>query len=42
VVEHRRILKAISMRDPDGAAYYMRAHIHRAADRVGLRITDPG
>ena len=42
VVEHERILQALTMRDPEGSAYYMRAHIHRAADRVGLRITDPG
>jgi GntR family transcriptional regulator, transcriptional repressor for pyruvate dehydrogenase complex len=38
VVEHERILNALAMRDPDGAGYYMRAHITRAAERAGLRI----
>jgi GntR family transcriptional repressor for pyruvate dehydrogenase complex len=38
VVEHERIVQAIAMNDPDGAAYYMRAHIDRAADRVGIRL----
>lgn len=42
VVEHERILKALSMHDPDGAAYYMRVHISRAADRVGAEIVDAG
>lgn len=39
VVEHERVLKALRMRDPDGAAYYMRSHIARAAERVGVTIT---
>ena len=38
VVEHQRILNALAMRDPDGAGYYMRAHITRAAERVGVSI----
>jgi GntR family transcriptional repressor for pyruvate dehydrogenase complex len=38
VVEHERILNALAMRDPDGAGYYMRAHITRAAERVGVSI----
>ena len=33
-----RILNALAMRDPDGAGYYMRAHITRAAERVGVSI----
>lgn len=41
VSEHERILQALAMRDPDGAAYYMRTHIHRAADRSGIRIDGP-
>jgi GntR family transcriptional regulator, transcriptional repressor for pyruvate dehydrogenase complex len=42
VVEHERILESLSMRDPEGAAYYMRLHIHRAADRFGVTIVDGG
>jgi GntR family transcriptional regulator, transcriptional repressor for pyruvate dehydrogenase complex len=42
VVEHERILKALSMHDPEGAAYYMRVHISRAADRVGAEVVDAG
>ncbi|MDX6749894.1 FadR/GntR family transcriptional regulator [Geminicoccaceae bacterium 1502E] len=38
VIEHERILKALEMHDPDGAGYYMRVHLSRAADRVGVRI----
>jgi GntR family transcriptional repressor for pyruvate dehydrogenase complex len=41
-VEHERILKALSMHDPEGAAYYMRVHISRAADRVGAEVVDAG
>lgn len=37
-VEHERILSALAMRDPDGAGYYMRQHISRAAERVGVSI----
>ena len=39
VTEHERILSALCRHDPDGAAYYMRAHIARAAGRVGVSIT---
>lgn len=39
VVEHERIVQAIAMNDPEGAGYYMRAHINRAADRVGIAIS---
>lgn len=42
VAEHERILKALSMHDPEGAAYYMRVHISRAADRVGISVVDAG
>jgi GntR family transcriptional repressor for pyruvate dehydrogenase complex len=38
VVEHERILNALAMHDPDGAGYYMRAHVIRAAERVGVRV----
>lgn len=38
VVEHERIVKALEMHDPDGAGYYMRVHLSRAADRVGVRL----
>ena len=40
MIEHERVVQAIAMRDPEGAAYYMRAHINRAAERVGIAITD--
>ncbi len=40
VLEHDRIVQAIMRADPDGAAYYMRMHIHRAAERVGVTIAD--
>ncbi|WP_192813691.1 GntR family transcriptional regulator [Microbacterium yannicii] len=33
--EHRRILDAISARDPDAAAYAMRRHIEKSAARFG-------
>jgi GntR family transcriptional repressor for pyruvate dehydrogenase complex len=39
-MEHERILQAIERRDPDGAAYYMRTHITRAAGRAGVAILD--
>lgn len=39
VTEHERVVNALAMRDPDGAGYYMRAHILRAADRVGVSVT---
>ncbi len=40
--EHERLLKALKMHDPDGASYYMRMHISRAADRIGLSFVDVG
>lgn len=42
VSEHERLLKALKMHDPEGASYYMRVHINRAADRVGLAVIDVG
>ena len=42
IIEHERILKALALHDPEGAAYYMRKHIHRAADRVGITVVDAG
>lgn len=42
VSEHQRLLKALKMHDPEGASYYMRVHIGRAADRVGLAAIDVG
>lgn len=41
-VEHERILKALALHDPEGAAHYMRVHISRAADRFGIRVVDAG
>jgi GntR family transcriptional regulator, transcriptional repressor for pyruvate dehydrogenase complex len=38
VVEHERIMSAIIQRDPEGAHYFMRYHIIRAADRFGITI----
>lgn len=37
-VEHERLVEAIARRDPEGAEYYMRLHITRAADRVGVPL----
>ena len=43
VDEHEKVVQAIARRDPDGAEYYMRLHITRAADRVGIAMSDtPG
>ncbi len=36
VNEHKRILEAIAMSDPDGASYYMQKHISMAGSRAGL------
>lgn len=36
VNEHKRILEAIAMSDPDGASYYMCKHISMAGSRAGL------
>jgi GntR family transcriptional repressor for pyruvate dehydrogenase complex len=38
--EHEKLVEAIARRDPDGAEYYMRLHITRAADRVGIALSD--
>ncbi|MBX6321732.1 MAG: FadR family transcriptional regulator [Rhodospirillaceae bacterium] len=38
--EHERVVEAITMHDPDGAAYYMRVHLMRAAERTGVTLTD--
>jgi GntR family transcriptional regulator, transcriptional repressor for pyruvate dehydrogenase complex len=40
VDEHEKLVQAIARRDPDGAEYYMRLHIARAADRVGIALGD--
>lgn len=40
VDEHEKLLEAMARRDPDGAEYYMRLHITRAADRVGITLSD--
>jgi GntR family transcriptional regulator, transcriptional repressor for pyruvate dehydrogenase complex len=39
-VEHERVVEAVAMRDPDGASYYMRLHITRAADRAGIVLVE--
>jgi GntR family transcriptional regulator, transcriptional repressor for pyruvate dehydrogenase complex len=36
VVEHEKILEALKRRDPDEALYYLRSHIIRSADRLGI------
>jgi DNA-binding FadR family transcriptional regulator len=38
--EHDKLVQAIARRDPEGAEYYMRLHITRAADRVGIALSD--
>jgi GntR family transcriptional repressor for pyruvate dehydrogenase complex len=38
--EHEKLVQAIARRDPDGAEYYMRLHITRAAGRVGIALSD--
>jgi GntR family transcriptional repressor for pyruvate dehydrogenase complex len=40
VDEHEKLIQAVARRDPDGAEYYMRLHITRAADRVGITLSD--
>ncbi len=40
VDEHEKIVRAMRRRDPDGAEWYMRLHITRAADRVGIALSD--
>lgn len=36
VAEHEKILEALKRRDPDEALYYLRSHIVRSADRLGI------
>ncbi len=38
--EHEKLVQAIARRDPNGAEYYMRLHITRAADRVNIALSD--
>lgn len=40
VDEHEKLVQAIAQHDPDGAEYYMRLHITRAAGRVGIALSD--
>jgi DNA-binding FadR family transcriptional regulator len=42
VAEHVRIFEALRDRDSEGAASAMRAHIHGAAERAGVKIRQPG
>ena len=36
VAEHEKILEALKRRDPDEALYYLRSHIIRSAERLGV------
>jgi GntR family transcriptional regulator, transcriptional repressor for pyruvate dehydrogenase complex len=38
--EHGNIVEAIERRDPDGARYFMQTHILRAAERLGVRLSE--
>jgi GntR family transcriptional repressor for pyruvate dehydrogenase complex len=38
--EHENIIRAVEARDPDNAAYFMRVHLVRGADRIGIALTD--
>jgi len=40
VSEHENVVQAIERHDPDGACYFMHVHILRAADRVGVPLSD--
>lgn len=40
VTEHENVLRAIEKHDPDGAIYFMHVHILRAANRVGIELSD--
>jgi GntR family transcriptional repressor for pyruvate dehydrogenase complex len=40
IVEHENILRTLSRQDAEGASYFMHVHIARAADRVGVMISD--
>jgi GntR family transcriptional regulator, transcriptional repressor for pyruvate dehydrogenase complex len=36
VVEYEKIIEALKRRNPDEALYYLRSHIVRSADRLGI------
>lgn len=38
VMEHAKILEALTHRDPDGALYYLQMHMVRAAERIGVPL----
>jgi GntR family transcriptional regulator, transcriptional repressor for pyruvate dehydrogenase complex len=40
VTEHENVLQAIEKHDPDRAVYFMHVHILRAANRIGIELTD--
>jgi GntR family transcriptional repressor for pyruvate dehydrogenase complex len=40
VVEHENIVRALQRRDPDGATYFMHVHLMRAANRVGVALSE--
>ena len=40
VTEHENVMQAIESHDPDGAAYFMRVHIFRAASRIGIELNE--
>jgi len=40
VSEHENIVSAIERQDPEGACYFMHVHILRAADRVGVPLSE--
>lgn len=40
VMEHERVVEALTMGDPEGAGYYMRRHLSRTADRAGITLTE--
>ncbi len=40
LAEHENIIRAIENRDPDNAAYFMRVHLVRGADRIGVALSE--
>lgn len=40
VMEHERVVEALTMGGPEGAGYYMRRHVSRTADRAGITMTE--
>jgi GntR family transcriptional regulator, transcriptional repressor for pyruvate dehydrogenase complex len=40
VSEHENVVRAVEQGDPDGAGYFMHVHILRAADRVGIALSE--